>query len=130
MAGKPNAIKLTQTQFFELCMWVKKNQNDLKSKRQKSIVVAKEASEALKFPIAKYSILKAMEATGVTWSPIKTRAVNEGARANIRTLTNAISRLYDKLGETKPASLEALYLFFKNGEPLPEANNGHNVPNQ
>lgn len=99
MAGKPNAIKLTQTQFFELCMWVKKNQNDLKSKRQKSIVVAKEASEALKFPIAKYSILKAMEATGVTWSPIKTRAVNEGARANIRTLTNAISRLYDTRGQ-------------------------------
>lgn len=105
--------KVTQADFFKICMTLTANKEWFFENRPKIGQATEKLSELVGFEISPSTIKNAKETTGITWT-----VKNQGGRRdklsgpsadNIRTLATALRHLYIKLGEEPTAALESLY---------------------
>lgn len=110
MNERRKRVQLTNQQFFQIC-------NELQNKREVFTKECHNLREAidwvwktLNIKCSIHAINNAMEATGIQLErkSHKNNILKTG-KSNTRTITNALYRLYKKLGEEVPQSLADLY---------------------
>ena len=122
MTAEIKRAQMTHTQFYAACECLKKHKQTFLDERPVSIVAAAKLSEMCGFPVSKAAMADLRKATGIEWEPRRKESSASSVRGNsIRTVVIALYRLYRKLGEEVPQTLQEAYAAFnapdKNGMP-------------
>lgn len=104
--------RLTHATFYKACEALKKHKQVFLDERPNYTKAAAMLSQLVGFTISPASIQEIREACGVEWEPRRQPPSQNGEQHKkhaVRTLTRAMRRLYRKLDEEIPESLELLY---------------------
>jgi hypothetical protein len=108
-----NEKRLSNLEFFKLCEELRNRREVLTTECPKYTEALHQLEERLGFGVPTGGFKKAMEATGVTWTPKKalpryTRDGKPTVKNSGRILTKWLVELYEKMGEPVPELLKAL----------------------